>query len=441
VAKEKCPACPPQGAPDWMVTYGDLMTLLLCFFVLLFSFSELDKIEFRSLKDTFTGAFGVMSGHSITEGLGVTSQPQRYTSALFDEALEKIRKAQSDRYPHEQLEYLNSVLASAEEAFGLLIKEAEKNQISADELQNVMRTVRLKIKEEQARRSQQVEKREGKKLENAKQFDETALPSRSIKNIKMTREKQSTQEAKAELDLKKRKKNLEDQAPDKRILARGNRFSKKRGDASRSKKMAGRNKPLMGNPGDNEIQEGLTGQGLSFQHRMDRVEGKKEKKRFEYPVPDKETSKEDFQNISGRVKSTQADANRAVVDLSEPIPASKIFYPKTDRLKPGAEAEILKFSKILRDSRGGYFQIESHTDKSQPGKGYESNLDLTVRMSIAFVLKTIELDSNLSASQFAAVGWGDRLPISPQYSFASEEALFSPRIELRWVRRSNTVER
>ena len=36
-----------EGAPAWMVTYGDMVTLLLCFFVLLFSMSEIkkDKIE------------------------------------------------------------------------------------------------------------------------------------------------------------------------------------------------------------------------------------------------------------------------------------------------------------------------------------------------------------------------------------------------------------
>jgi len=433
VAKEKCPPCPPQGAPDWMVTYGDLMTLLLCFFVLLFSFSELDKIEFRSLKDTFTGAFGIMGGHSAMEGLGVTAQPQRYTSAMFDDALEKIRKAKSDRYPHEQVEYLNSVLASAEEAVGILIKEAERNQVSVDNLQNVMRTVKLKLKEDSNRRSQEVEKREGKKLEDAKQLDDTALPSRSVKDIKMSKEKQSSQKAKAELDKKGRKKNLEEQAPDKRILARGNRFEKKRGDASRSKKMAGRNKPLMGNPGDNEIQEGLTGQGLNFQERMDRVEGKKEKKRFEYPVPDRETSDEDFQNISGHVKDTQADANRAIVELVDPIPASVFFLPKTDQFQPGIEDLLKKYAKVFKDSRGGYFQVEAHTNRSSPGSNYDSNLDLTMRMSIALILRFLEIEPNLSASQFAAVGWGDRIPVS-RFNPDGED-VHNPRVQFFWVRR------
>jgi len=36
-----------KGAPKWMVTFGDLMSLLLCFFVLLLSFSEMDRQKYK----------------------------------------------------------------------------------------------------------------------------------------------------------------------------------------------------------------------------------------------------------------------------------------------------------------------------------------------------------------------------------------------------------
>lgn len=41
MAKKKCKC--PAGVPDWVVTFGDMMSLLLAFFVLLFSMSELRK--------------------------------------------------------------------------------------------------------------------------------------------------------------------------------------------------------------------------------------------------------------------------------------------------------------------------------------------------------------------------------------------------------------
>ncbi len=48
-----------QGAPAWVVTFGDLMSLLLCFFVLLLSFSEMDKAKYKEVSGSLAKAFGV----------------------------------------------------------------------------------------------------------------------------------------------------------------------------------------------------------------------------------------------------------------------------------------------------------------------------------------------------------------------------------------------
>lgn len=53
---------PPAGAPAWMMTYGDLVTQMLTFFILLFTFSSLDTIKFRDAVISLQGAFGVLSG-------------------------------------------------------------------------------------------------------------------------------------------------------------------------------------------------------------------------------------------------------------------------------------------------------------------------------------------------------------------------------------------
>ena len=44
------------GAPEWMVTFSDCMTLLLTFFVLLLSFSSFDEKVFKKLKIIFMDA-------------------------------------------------------------------------------------------------------------------------------------------------------------------------------------------------------------------------------------------------------------------------------------------------------------------------------------------------------------------------------------------------
>ncbi|MFN3166320.1 MAG: flagellar motor protein MotB [Phycisphaeraceae bacterium] len=59
--KKKC-KCQP-GAPEWMVTYGDMVTLLLCFFVLIVSFSEIKKEDqFQAVVEEIKKAFGMRGG-------------------------------------------------------------------------------------------------------------------------------------------------------------------------------------------------------------------------------------------------------------------------------------------------------------------------------------------------------------------------------------------
>ncbi len=52
---------PPEdkGAPRWVVTFGDLMSLLLCFFVLLLSFSEMDRQKYKMVAGSMAKAFGI----------------------------------------------------------------------------------------------------------------------------------------------------------------------------------------------------------------------------------------------------------------------------------------------------------------------------------------------------------------------------------------------
>ena len=50
------------GAPEWMVTFSDCMTLLLTFFVLLVTFSSFDQKKFDELKEIFCGGLPSISG-------------------------------------------------------------------------------------------------------------------------------------------------------------------------------------------------------------------------------------------------------------------------------------------------------------------------------------------------------------------------------------------
>lgn len=47
------PQPPAKGAPLWMVTFSDLVTLILVFFILLFSMSQVDAVKFKAIADSF----------------------------------------------------------------------------------------------------------------------------------------------------------------------------------------------------------------------------------------------------------------------------------------------------------------------------------------------------------------------------------------------------
>ncbi|MCK5122200.1 MAG: OmpA family protein [Methylococcales bacterium] len=88
---EECPKCPPVGAPTWLATFADLMSLLMCFFVLLLSFATMDISKFKKLAGSMNEAFGVqssISANKIPMGTSIIAQhfsPAQTTPSAIDE--------------------------------------------------------------------------------------------------------------------------------------------------------------------------------------------------------------------------------------------------------------------------------------------------------------------------------------------------------------------
>lgn len=58
-----------RGSPAWMLTYGDMTTLLLTFFVLMFNMNEISGKDFFLVLSSFRGALGMFEGgSSLTKG-------------------------------------------------------------------------------------------------------------------------------------------------------------------------------------------------------------------------------------------------------------------------------------------------------------------------------------------------------------------------------------
>jgi len=84
-----------EGTPDWMVTYGDMTTLLLTFFIMMFTTAEIDGSELRMILAAFQG-LGVMQGGDTLQtgklaelGNTVMSLPSQESGKALDKARRK----------------------------------------------------------------------------------------------------------------------------------------------------------------------------------------------------------------------------------------------------------------------------------------------------------------------------------------------------------------
>ncbi|SHH27226.1 OmpA/MotB family protein [Caloranaerobacter azorensis] len=113
-----------KGAPEWMTTYGDMVTLLLCFFVLLFSFSEINVQKFEAIMKSFQGSLGVLKGGKTIQDVPFVNNGNLYQDKSTNEKkeIEDFRKLKAliEEYAKEKgLE--TKVIAGIEER-GLTIR-------------------------------------------------------------------------------------------------------------------------------------------------------------------------------------------------------------------------------------------------------------------------------------------------------------------------------
>ena len=96
MAKKKKEEEAPAGSPAWMATFSDLMNLLLCFFVLLFSMSSVDSAKYEKVVESLNNTFSVFSGGGsaldqgllISSGVSQLSELAEYYSSMGESAVE-----------------------------------------------------------------------------------------------------------------------------------------------------------------------------------------------------------------------------------------------------------------------------------------------------------------------------------------------------------------
>lgn len=100
-----------KGSPAWMNTFADLMNLLLCFFVLLFSMSTVDAEKFEKVIASFQSTFSILpnGGASIGEGEMVSAGISQLQ--MFAEYYNEMANTQSEQ----ETEGENDILEAYEE--------------------------------------------------------------------------------------------------------------------------------------------------------------------------------------------------------------------------------------------------------------------------------------------------------------------------------------
>lgn len=113
-----------KGSPEWMTIYSDMVTLLLCFFVLLFAFSEIDAQKFQAIMKSFEGSLGVFNGGKTIEEaplINADNLPENMTTNELKEHEDFIRlKKQIDEYAKEM--GLESEIKASIDERGLVIR-------------------------------------------------------------------------------------------------------------------------------------------------------------------------------------------------------------------------------------------------------------------------------------------------------------------------------
>ncbi|MCI9662972.1 MAG: flagellar motor protein MotB [Lachnospiraceae bacterium] len=101
MAKRK-PEEPPKGAPAWQATFADLMNLLLCFFVMLFSMSTMDAQKFELLAASFNQTFSIFSAGATAIGDGfLISNGVSQLNELDDYINSTGKSAEGDTIPED----------------------------------------------------------------------------------------------------------------------------------------------------------------------------------------------------------------------------------------------------------------------------------------------------------------------------------------------------
>lgn len=107
---------PPAGSPAWMSTFSDLMNLLLCFFVMLFSMSTVDAQKWDAMVSAMNSSFSIFDAGATAIGDGVLISNGVSQLNELDEYINSTGKTADSEVDGDSLEEYDKTTASMEQA-------------------------------------------------------------------------------------------------------------------------------------------------------------------------------------------------------------------------------------------------------------------------------------------------------------------------------------
>ena len=152
--------CPPPGSPAWMGTFADLMSLLMCFFVLLLAFSEMDAQKYKQVAGSMAKAFGVQNEikkKDIPRGTSIIAQefspgrPDPTPLNVVQQKTTDVTKSTLDVFCEEGKDVKSGEKSSGSALMVLdklkeLIQQTENDAVSiASEMENEIRSGQIEV--------------------------------------------------------------------------------------------------------------------------------------------------------------------------------------------------------------------------------------------------------------------------------------------------------
>ena len=124
----------PQKPPAlWKDTFADLMNLLLCFFVLLFSMSTVDAQKFEKLASSFSQSFSIFSGGAQAIGDGILVSAGMSQLNELDEYINSTGKAAENDETPKDLKETQELEEAVEQIEQAKLEESEELAEKIDE--------------------------------------------------------------------------------------------------------------------------------------------------------------------------------------------------------------------------------------------------------------------------------------------------------------------